>query len=171
MTTKNIYLKGKARYARPFHLDTGENLPDDSDIKAKLMKTDGIYSTMIVLPYDNRDDAVEALDKQGVPVDGLMGNLVKRIKNDDGSVEIVYKVVRPHNEPSFKEDSLMGPPKVIDKDGVEWDPEVAIGNGSDITVKLNVWIGNKAKKVRWEALRVDELVEYERPEDNGEVPF
>jgi len=33
-----------------------------------------------------------------------------------------------------------------------------------VTVKLDVWIGTKAKKVRWEGMRVDSLVEYE-PQD------
>jgi hypothetical protein len=159
MSNKNVYLKGKSRYIRPYHLDTGENLDDDSDIKAKLMRTGGVYSTMIVLPFDNRDDAEEHLNELGIPTDGMMGNLLKKITNEDGSKEIVYKVVRPHLEPNF-EDPLMGPPKVINSDAGEWDPDTLIGNGSDITVKLNVWIGNKAKKVRWDALRVDNLVEY-----------
>lgn len=159
MANKNIYIKGKARYLRPYFRDTGENLDEGSDIKAKLDRTDGIYSTMVKLPFDNRDDAEEYLNELGVPTDGMMGNLLKRIKNDDGSVDIVYKVTRPHMEPSF-EDSYMGPPKVINSEGGKWDEEVLIGNDSDITVKVNVWKGSKATKVRWEALRVDELVEY-----------
>jgi len=162
MSNKNVYLKGKARYIRPYFLDTGENLDDDSDVKVKLMKTGGVYSTMVVLPFDNRDDAEEHLNSLGIPTDGMMGNLLKKITNEDGSKEIVYKIVRPHLEPNF-EDPLLGPPKVIDSDGGTWDEETLIGNGSDITVKLNVWIGNKAKKIRWEAVRVDELVEYEAP--------
>jgi hypothetical protein len=95
----------------------------------------------------------------------MMGNLLKRIKKDDGTAEIVYKITRPHYEPAF-EDGLMGPPKVVDTDNQEWDPEVLIGNGSDITVKLNVWKGTKATKVRWEGVRVDSLVEYVK-EDEG----
>jgi len=163
MSNKNVYIKGKARYIRPYFLDTGENLDPDSDLKAKLDKTGGVYSTMVVLPFDNRDDAEEYLNGLGIPTDGMMGNLLKKFTNEDGSKEIVYKVVRPHMEPNF-EDPLLGPPKVIDSDGGEWNPEILIGNGSDITVKVNVWIGNKAKKVRWEAVRVDDLVEYVAPE-------
>jgi len=163
---KNVYIKGKARYLRPYFLDTGENLDPDSDLKAKLDKTGGVYSTMVVLPFDNRDDAEEYLNGLGIPTDGMMGNLLKKLTDDDGNKEIVYKVVRPHLEPNF-EDPLLGPPKVVkvvDDSIQEWDPEVLIGNGSDITIKVNVWIGNKAKKIRWESVRVDNLVEYVTPE-------
>ena len=159
MSKSKVYLKGKARYLRPYFLDTGENLDEGSDVKEKLMRTGGVYSTMVVLPFDNRDDAEEHLNSLGIPTDGMMGNLLKKINNDDGSKEIVYKVVRPHMEPNF-EDPLMGPPNVVDADKQPWDPEVLIGNGSDITVKLDVWVGHKAKKIRWDGLRVDNLVEY-----------
>lgn len=161
-----VYIKGQAHYIRPYFRDTGDNLPDDSDIKAKLLKTDGIYQTRIKLPFDNRDDALDYLDKMGVPVDGMMGQLVKREEDADGNKIITYKVSRPHMEFNFEE-PYMGPPKVVDADGNPWDEEVLIGNGSDITVKLDVWIGNKAKKVRWEAVRVDNLVPYE-PQDGQE---
>lgn len=164
MSNKNVYLKGKARYIRPYHNDTGENLPD-GDLKAKLQKTEGQYTAEVVLPFDSRDDAEEHLNSLGVPTDGMMGNLLKRKKLDDGTVEIVYKITRPHMEPNF-EDPLMGPPKVVDADNNEWDPEVLIGNGSDITVKLNVWTGTKAKKIRWDGVRVESLVEYV-PNDEG----
>jgi len=161
-----VYIKGQAHYMRPYFRDTGDNLPDDSDIKAKLLRTEGVYQTRIKLPFDNRDDALDYLGQMGVPVDGMMGQLVKREEDAEGNKIITYKVSRPHMEPNF-EDPLMGPPKVVDADGNPWDEEVLIGNGSEITVKLDVWIGNKAKKVRWEAVRVDELVPYE-PQDDQE---
>ena len=162
---KKVYFKGKAHYIRPYYRDTGENLDDDSDIKQKLMKTDGIYSTMVELPFDNRDDAEEHLNSLGIPTNGLFGNLLKRI-DVDGEKKIVYKVVRPHMVHAFEE-PLMGPPNVVDADGKEWDKEVLIGNGSDITVKLDVWKGTKATKITWEGIRVDELVPYEAPEGVG----
>lgn len=162
MTNKIVYLKGKARYIRPYHLDTGDNLPD-GELKTKLMKTDGQYNAMVALPFDNRDDAEEHLNSLGIPTDGMMGNLLKRVKNEDGSVEILYKITRGHMNHSFQ-DPLMGPPKVVDASNNEWDPEVLIGNGSDITVKLNVWLGTKAKQIRWDAVRVDSLVEFIKPD-------
>jgi len=162
---KKVYLQGKAHYLRPYHLDTGENLDDNSEIKQKLMKTGGIYSALIELPFDNRDDAEEHLNSLGIPTNGLFGNLLKRIEFD-GEKKVVYKVVRPHEEPNF-EDPLLGPPTVIDEESRTWEPETLIGNGSDITVKLDVWQGNKATKIRWEAVRVDNLIPYEGDDKVG----
>ena len=161
---KPVYIEGEALYIRPYFLDKGENLPEGEQ-KDKILRTGGIYTTQVKLPFDNRDDAEEYLNSKGIPTDGLMGNLLKRVKRDDGSVDIVYKVVRPHEEPNFDE-PYMGPPKVLGADNSEWDKEVLIGNGSKITVKLDVWVGTKSKKVRWEAVRVEELIPYE-PEEGG----
>lgn len=160
---KKVFIKGKTLFARPFYRDTGENLPDDSEIKQKLQKTDGVYNTEIVLPFDNRDDAEEYLNGKGIPTDGMMGNLLKRRTDKEGNKVVVYKITRPHLEPNF-EDPVLGPPEVIDSDGDPWNEEILIGNGSEVTVKLDVWLGTKAKKVRWEGMRVDSLVEYEAPE-------
>lgn len=181
---KKVYLKGKAHYIRPYFLDTGENLEEGSDIKEKLMKTGGIYSTMVELPFDNRDDAEEHLNAVGIPTNGMFGNLLKKIEVD-GEKKIVYKVVRPHMVPAF-DDPVQGPPKVWTNDIAkdengnqvlndwgkpvlqEWDPSVLIGNGSEITVKLDVWKGTKATKITWEGVRIDSLVEYEVPESDLE---
>lgn len=162
MSNKNVYIKGKAHYIRPYHKDTGENLPEGSDMKVKLDEMGGQYNARIKLPFDNRDDAEEYLNGLGIPTDGMFGQLLKKEEDADGNKIITYKVTRPHLVPQF-EDPEIGPPKVIDAEGVEWDPETAIGNDSDITVKVNVWKGDKARKLRWEAVRVDELVEYEAP--------
>ena len=189
MTTKTVYLKGKANYIRPYHRDEG-NDKTPSDILDKLQKTDGQYNTefLLVNPdtdevFTSRDDALDYLSSKGVPVDNMMGNLVKR---NSETKEVRYKVTRPHFEPTMpnkdtgEQGVVFGPPKVVkfvkDENGdvvydnngkrkVEpWDEDVLIGNGSDITVKINVWKGDKATKIRWDAVRVDNLVEYERPE-------
>lgn len=161
---KKVYLKGKAHYIRPYHLDLGENLEEGSDIRNKIEKTGGIYSTLVKLNFDNRDDAEEYIVGLGIPTGGLLGNLLKRVKNEDGTVDIFYKVHRPHLEPNFDE-PVLGPPDVVDEYGAEWNPETLIGNGSDVTVKLDVWIGNKATKIRWDGVRVDNLVPYESSEN------
>jgi len=173
MTTKTVYLKGKANYIRPYHRDEG-NDKTPADILDKLQKTDGQYNTefLLVNPdtdevFTSRDDALDYLSSKGVPVDNMMGNLVKR---NPETKEVRYKVTRPHFEPTMpnkdtgEQGVVFGPPKVVDADGNTWDENVLIGNGSDITVKINVWKGNKATKIRWDAVRVDNLVEYERPE-------
>jgi len=161
---KTVYLKGKARYCRPLWLDKGENLPEDSDIRRKLEQTDGIYSADFVLDFSNRDDAEDYLKELGIPTEGMMGNLLKR---DPETKEIYYKVKRPHMEPNMAKEKgsdemgyVFGPPKVVDANNNKWDEETLIGNGSEVTVKLNVWKGTKVTKVRWDGLRVDDLVEY-----------
>ena len=163
---KAVYITGEALYMRPYFHDTGENLEEGSDIKNKLMRTNGIYTADIKLPFDNRDDAEEYLNEKGIPTDGMMGNLLKKKTDAEGNKIITYKVTRPHEEPNF-EDPYMGPPNVVDANNQQWNPEVLIGNGSKVTVKLDVWIGTKAKKIRWEGVRVDELVEYEAPDGEG----
>jgi hypothetical protein len=159
---KWVYVKGQAHFLRPFYLDMGDNITDP-DFKAKIMKTGGLYSAMIKLPFDNRDDAEEHLNGLGIPTDGLMGNLLKR---DKDTKEIFYKITRGHQEPNF-EDPYLGPPKVVDAEGEPWEDGVLIGNGSECTFKLDVWIGTKAKKIRWEAVRVDEHIPFET-EESGE---
>lgn len=62
----------------------------------------------------------------------------------------------------------MEPPKVIDKDGA---PIVAmVGNGSDGIAKCTLWSFNpqpgiSGKALRWEALRVDNLIPFEQHRD------
>ena len=64
------------------------------------------------------------------------------------------------------------PPEVIDKDGRPFDGST-IGNGSDITLKLDVYEhgtpgGGKAKAARLEAVRVDNLVPFNPDTDFSE---
>lgn len=165
---KKIQLEGEAYFIRPFHLDKGENLEDGHDLKDKLDKIGGQYSAEIALPqFNNKDDAAEWLSSLGIPVSGMQGNRIKRRKDGDtGEVKILYKIDRPHMEPKF-ENPHMGPPKVYGPEGDEpWDEEVLIGNGSKVKVELDVWQGKKATKIRWERMRVLELVPYE-PEEGG----
>lgn len=63
----------------------------------------------------------------------------------------------------------MTPPVVLDKDGTPMDG-VAIGNGSDGTVKLEVYShptpsGGKAKAARWAGLKVDNLIPFNKDTD------
>ncbi len=156
------YIQGKALFMRPFFRDMGENLPEGSDHRLKIESSEGVYNGLIVLPFNNRDDASGYLEEQGIPVDGLFANLIKRDKEHG----ILYKVTRKHMMKEFDE-PYMGPPQVVDANAQPWDKNVLIGNGSDVTVKLNVWIGRKKREIRWEGMRVDNLVEYVKEE----VPF
>lgn len=62
-------------------------------------------------------------------------------------------------------------PKVIDKDGQPFDGN-KIGRGSDATIRLEVYqhgtpSGGKAKAARWDSVRIDNLVPWERDKDLG----
>lgn len=60
-------------------------------------------------------------------------------------------------------------PIVRDLDGNLWgDDRPMIGNGSVVTVKLEVFNTHLGKGSRLAEVRVDELVEYNRPEEVGE---
>jgi hypothetical protein len=55
-------------------------------------------------------------------------------------------------------------PPVVDADGKPVDK--LIGNGSDITIKVVVYDTVKGKGHRLEAVRVNNLIEYQKPDDS-----
>lgn len=63
----------------------------------------------------------------------------------------------------------MTPPVVLNSDGVPMDG-VAIGNGSDATLKLEIYShptpsGTKAKAARWAGLKIDNLIPFNKDTD------
>lgn len=66
----------------------------------------------------------------------------------------------------------MGPPLVLNKDGEPMDMKI-IGNGSKVTVKVNVFDTMKGKGTDFLAIRVDELKEYKHNEvdETEALPF
>jgi hypothetical protein len=65
------------------------------------------------------------------------------------------------------------PPEVLGPDGKTPLRDVMIGNGSDVTTKLEVYShgtpsGGKAKAARWASTRVDNLVPFEGKRDFSE---
>lgn len=63
----------------------------------------------------------------------------------------------------------MAPPVVLNQDGTPMDG-VAVGNGSDGTLKLEIYqhptpSGGKAKAARWAALKIDNLVPFNKDTD------
>jgi hypothetical protein len=108
----------------------------------------------------------ESLEKiRELQAEGLK-NIIK--KDDDGYLvtfsrpvqKTINGVVRGYT-----------PPVVLNKDGTPFvHGDVQIGNGSDGTVKLEVYQhktpgGGKAKAARWEALRIDNLVPFKKERD------
>lgn len=66
-----------------------------------------------------------------------------------------------------------GPPELLNADGEPYPKGTLIGNGSKVTVKVDVFDTPKGKGTRLEAIRVDDLVEYSKKEvdDSIEEPF
>lgn len=160
-----VFIPAKAFYCRPFYRDMAENLPEDDGQRLKIESTGGIYQSEFILPFDNRDDAIEYLDSKGVPVDNMMAQLVKKHEHPELGKIITYKVKRPHQITKADGDVVeFGPPEVVglgdDGEKFDWEPDILIGNESDVTIKLNVWVGTKKKDVRWDGLAVRNLVEY-----------
>lgn len=76
---------------------------------------------------------------------------------------IFYTFRRPESKVIKGELVKFDPPSVTDKDGNK--VESLVGNGSDVTIKVVVYDTMKGKGHRLEAVRVNELVEYKKPEE------
>lgn len=64
-----------------------------------------------------------------------------------------------------------GPPEIIDKDNNPLAKGTLIGNGSTVTCKVITYDGQKGKGHRLEAVRVDNLVEYNTDVPEEGLPF
>jgi hypothetical protein len=139
--TDYVYIRGKLKWVRTTAVNPW-----------------GKY-TCTVYPLPGEDlEKVRELQSEGVK------NLLK--KDDDG-----YYIT--YSRPSEKTDKNgrkfgLAPVEIMLKDGSKFDGNV--GNGSDGTVKLEVYqhstpSGGKAKAARLLAIRVDELVPYEPNRD------
>lgn len=67
----------------------------------------------------------------------------------------------------------MGPPDVLTGDGGTLDEKTLVGNGSHVTLKVVVFDTVKGKGTRLEAVRVDELVAFSKPDVDEDIdePF
>jgi len=119
----------------------------------------GNYS--IQLRPDNASlEKVRELKEQGVK---------NNIKKDDDGFFITYR--RPQQKMIRGKVIGFTPVEVVDKDGKPID--VGIGNGSDVTIKLEVYQhgtpgGGKAKAARLMGVRIDNLVPFEKDKDYDE---
>lgn len=78
------------------------------------------------------------------------------------------KFSREHNKLIKDENVIFGPPKVLNPDGTDFAG--LIGNGSKVTIKVAIYDTVKGLGHRWEAVRWDELIKYERPQIEGSAP-
>ncbi len=104
--------------------------------------------------------------------DGVQGIKNTLRQTDDG---YIIRFGRPQNKTMRGTQVAFTPPEARDKNGLPMG-DVNIGNGSDVTIKLEVYkhktpLGKQARAVRWEAIQVDNLVPYDthsdyKPEEN-----
>lgn len=151
MASEYIYLKGKGSWIRPHQLNEW-----------------GKWA-MVLHPDNEGLEIIRNLQAEGVK------NEIK--KDDDGwhvrlgrPGEITVKGVKRGMKPPMVWD---GSRPLPDGQGfMPFPPDKLIGNGSDVVVKMEVYShgvkgspGKKAKAMRWESVRVDNLIPYDAPKD------
>lgn len=148
--SENVYIKGKSRWSSLYRAET-------SPFGGPACYKQAIY------PDSDSLNVLRQLQKEGIK------NLEKR--DDDGSY---FQFRRPVNKEIRGDITALTPPEVLDKDG---NPlrETAIGRGSDITVKLEVYSytpkgsTKKVKAARLASVRVDNLVPFKKSVDYNEA--
>lgn len=138
--TEYVYLQGKAKWARVTTPDPWGNW------KITLYLTPDSYNEVMRLKAEG------------------LKNIIK--KDEDGH-HVTLR--RPVNKEIKGKLVGFAPPEVINPDGTPLR-DVLIGNGSDVTVKLEVYShktpgGGQAKAARLQGVRVDNLVVFELSRD------
>lgn len=85
--------------------------------------------------------------------DGEMEGILNEVKQEEDGYYHVFK--RPFHKDFGSGPEPLTPPEVIDKEGQPWDRKVDIGNGSDITVKVECYpYTNRRTRKRGRAIRM-----------------
>lgn len=156
--TKYVYLQGKCKYCKVQQPDTQYNCWN-----TVLYPTEESYQLILKL-------------KEGFPEENIEG-----IKNDIKKDEDGYylNIKRPCTIKVRGDMVALAPPDVLDgrnlgPDGFPLPFREFIGNGSDITVKCEVYyysspMKKKGSALRMKSVRVDNLVPYETTRDYDEA--
>lgn len=142
--SEEVYLKGKGKWI-------------------KAVVPDQLYNKWSVVLYPDTDSLEKVRELQ-------LEGLKNRLRKDDEGYNVNFS--RPVSKENKKSGQLMTfqPPKVVDKEGNPMDG-VAIGNGSDITIKLEVYShavpgsSKTAKAARLASIRVDNLIPFNKEKD------
>jgi hypothetical protein len=142
-TSEHIYVQGKANWLRN--------------------KATNKWNKWSVQLYPNPEslEKIRELQAEGIK------NVIK--KDEDG---YFVNFTRPvTKETKAGKIITFDPPDLFDKEGVPFDGNV--GNGSDVTLKLEVYShptpgGGVAKAVRWKSAKIDNLVPFETERDGDE---
>ena len=68
-------------------------------------------------------------------------------------------------------DDFGGAPQVVDREGQDWDDSVSIGNGSKVSVAVDVYDTSMGKGARLTGVQVLELIEYATEDYQKKLPF
>lgn len=146
-TTRNVYIQGKAKWA-------------------KLVTPDTKYNCWSVVVYPNDESYKLLLDLKADK--GDTSGILNPIKKDDDGYNITLK--RPIQKLMAGKVTSFSPPIVVEADGENPLRNALVGNGSDITCKVQVYNynkpqGGKGTAIRLESVRVDNLVPFEIKRD------
>ncbi len=145
MATQQLYFKGKCQWAKVFKADTKFN-------------PQGEYKIDLFLDAENLKKFKDS------------GLQLKLRHNEEGD-EPYVTFKRPDKQMIKGEIVDRGRPQILDKDNNTLPEDTVIGNGSVVTCKIVSYDGAKGKGHRLEAVRIEDLVEYnaDKPEDG--LPF
>lgn len=139
MSVETIKLTGKASWAKIYERNR--------DINEAYHGAGGAYTIDVLLEKEELDKLTAS------------GSRLKPRLSDDG---ISIKFKRKHVHPAGIE-ALGGPPQVVDAEGNEWDKY--LGNGSTVTVAVDVYDTKMGKGTRLTGVKVLEYVAPPEPEE------
>lgn len=126
----------------------------------KYVTPDPLYNKWTIQIHPNQEgiEKIRELQTEGIK---------NQFKKDEDGYYINFS--RPAERKIKGKIIGMTPPVVLNSDGVPMDG-VAIGNGSDGTLKLEIYShptpsGSKAKAARWAGLKIDNLVPFNKDTD------
>lgn len=126
----------------------------------KYVTPDPMYNKWSVQIHPNQEgiEKIRELQTEGVK---------NQFKKDEDGYYINFS--RPTERKIKGKIVGMTPPVVLNQDGTPMDG-VAIGNGSDATLKLEIYqhptpSGSKAKAARWAGLKIDNLIPFNKDTD------
>lgn len=152
MATKDVYLQGKAKWAKLITPDT---------------KFGSAWSVVLYLTPESYQTVMGLKEMHG-KTKGIM-NVIK--KDEDG-----YYITLKRQTSKLIKGQVVGfaPPEVLEANGKETLRNAMVGNGSDITCKVQVYnypdklSGGMGTAIRLESVRVDNLIPYEMKNDFDE---
>lgn len=106
------------------------------------------------------------MDKPSEAIFDKSGLRLSPKKDVDGDTYVKFS--REEKKVINDKEVIFGPPKVINFDGTDFDG--TIGNGSKVTIKVATYDTAKGLGHRWEVVRIDTLVPYERAQTEGSTP-